>query len=105
MTYHTIPLGRHDADPGHGHRIRRRVRRIDFDFDFTTLRWFHPTESRIGRDGLDWLKLCGVSYFSPWRPSTWPKNVHSALVGFRPGVEPDTWEVAPYANGRDGSNH
>lgn len=104
LTAHRVQDGDHDYVPGHGFSLERKVIGFDFVLSLPASAWFDPSEEGpLGRDGKDWNKAGGISYLSLWRPGTYPKNRHAALVGMRPGTSPQTFEVCAYTNDAEGS--
>lgn len=97
--YHRVEAGKKDYQPGHSLGLGRRIAGYDLGVSIAQEDWYDPTQS--GRDGADWLKAGGISYFSLFRPRTYPKNHLSALVGFR--MTADTaFQVCTYVNDLSG---
>lgn len=96
---HSVRQGRHDYSPGHGNLPCRAKSSFGLTFSIGADAWFDPSQKGpIGRDGKDWNKLGGYSYFSPFRPRTWAKNASAALIGWRPSDQPGRFEISAYTN-------
>ena len=64
---------------------------------------FDPTpDGPLQRDGRDFNKAGGLSYFSPWRPGTWRMNAAAAMIAWRPAPGGD-FEWCLYVNHADAS--
>ncbi len=101
---HLVQAGAHDYAPGHGFSLNKGVIGFNFAVALPETAWFDPSvDGPLGRDGRDWNKAGGVSYLSLWRPGTYPKNRHAALLGMRPGTTPGRFEVCAYTNDAEGS--
>ena len=103
LTTHRVATGDHDYLPGHATPFSRDVAGFEFTFCLPATAWFDPTaKGPIQRDGKDWNKAGGISYYSYWRPSSYPKNRRSALVATRPGRKAGTFQVCAYTNDASG---
>lgn len=97
-----VKFSRHNYSPGHrGFNFKNKGYTLLFDIPESA--WYDRTEyGPIGRDGMDWNKLAGVSFINPLNPFSWPKNVNSALIGWRPALERGVFEVCAYTNDHKG---
>ncbi|NJC26241.1 hypothetical protein [Neolewinella antarctica] len=98
-TTHTCGEGKKDYSPGHTTGWGEAGTGYDLALVITDEAWYDPAP--LGRDAKDWLKAAGVSYYSFWRPTTWPKNHLSALVGFRMLADRQ-YEACAYVNDAEG---
>jgi len=102
---HSVIAGSHDFNPGHGLQFDSASddEFFELSFRFDQDAWFDPSAAGpIQRDGQDWNKLGGVSYLNYFQPSSWPKNVCAALIGWRPHAS-GAFEWCLYVNRADGS--
>ena len=97
-----VNKGKHDYTPGHkGVGFKNEGYTVIFNIPESA--WFDPTSNGpIQSDGKDWNKIAGVSFINPFNPSTWPKNVNSALIAWRPAIEYGWFEVCAYTNDHKG---
>ncbi len=98
-TVHRCEAGDMNYAPGHPTSAQRQTGGYDLTVLVRPEDWYDP--SVLGRDAKDWLKAGGVSYYSIWRPGTWPKNRLSALVGFRMRAD-RRYQICAYVNDRAG---
>ena len=99
---HRVNAGESDYWPGHGH-LPRRARGFRVSLSLSASAWFDPSEAGpIQRDGRDWNKAAGVSWFSVWKPKTWRKNHCAAIIAWRPSELKGVFELAAYTNDERG---
>ena len=100
---YSVRAGKHDFDGGYGLDLSRigdgEEQSFTMRFSLDSAAWFDPRGAGpLGRDGKDWNKLGGLSYFSLGSFGTYKKNANAALIGWRPAEEPYRFEWCLYVN-------